>query len=393
MPMQDQHNRIRAWDWLLILGLTLAPMTGLRIWKIGPAELLVLVWCLRYLPRRRVPNGALMRFFLLFYGAMAIGTMMGLFLTPEETDLSDWPTWLYLMLVSLCMYQGLRNNELVYNEKLLTRFATLATLLQLLLYIMADSGVRTVFGAPLWFYYRYSGGGTNPHQVAVMMCGLTFVFAREILNKRHLLWNLLLLIGSITVLLATQSSTGVMALAMGLFLEFLVYINRMAGGRRGRVFLILLEGLVCTLLMLVLYRLLYSYAYTWISNDSNGLGRLEIFANIKTTFEKDPFFGLGPGMHSTSGGRLIEYHNTYLEILAASGMVGASAFLIFTIRLLQKITRDTTFLPAIAAMYAYGFAGFAMRRLVYWGIVVFVLVICEQIRKNTYIAYHAREPV
>jgi O-antigen ligase len=228
--------------------------------------------------------------------------------------------------------------------------------------------------------------------VAVMMCGLTFVFAREIINKRHLFWNLLMMIGSITILLATESSTGVMALAMGLFLEFLVFINRMTGGRRGRVFSILMEGLVCALLLLILYRLLYSYAFSWISNDSNGLGRLEIFANIKTTFEMDPFFGLGPGMHSKIDGRLIEYHNTYLEILAASGIVGAIAFLIFTIRLLQKVTKDTSFLPAVAAMYAYGFAGFAMRRLVYWGIVVFVLVICEQLGKGSYIAYDAREP-
>lgn len=377
-PIRVHHNKIRTWDWLLILGLTIAPMTGLRIWKIGPAEVLTFIWCLRFFPRGRVSNGALMRFFLVFLGSMAIGTIMGLFLAPEEAELADWPTWLYLMFVALGMYQGLRYNELAYNEKLLTRFATLATLLQLLLYIMAESGVRTVFGAPLWFYYRYSGGGTNPHQVAVMMCGLTFVFAREILNKRHLLWNLLLLIGSITVLLATQSSTGVMSLAMGLLLELLVYINRMTGGRRGRAIAIIIELIVGVILLLVFYRLLYRFAYTWISNDSNGLGRLEIFSNIRNTFAQDPLFGLGPGIHSKSGSRLIEYHNTYLEILAASGLVGLTAFLIFTVRLLRKMANDTTFLPAITAMYAYGFAGFAMRRLVYWGIVVFVLVICEQ---------------
>ena len=29
-------------------------------------------------------------------------------------------------------------------------------------------------------------------------------------------------------------------------------------------------------------------------------------------------------------------------------------------------------------MYAYGLAGFAMRRLVYWGILMFVLVIAEK---------------
>ena len=44
-PIRVHHNKIRTWDWLLILGLTIAPMTGLRIWKIGPAEVLTFIWC------------------------------------------------------------------------------------------------------------------------------------------------------------------------------------------------------------------------------------------------------------------------------------------------------------------------------------------------------------
>ena len=67
-PIRVHHNKIRTWDWLLILGLTIAPMTGLRIWKIGPAEVLTFIWCLRFFPRGRVSNGALMRFFLFFFG-------------------------------------------------------------------------------------------------------------------------------------------------------------------------------------------------------------------------------------------------------------------------------------------------------------------------------------
>ena len=35
---------IESRDWILLIGLSLAPMTGLRIWKIGPSEVLCLLW-------------------------------------------------------------------------------------------------------------------------------------------------------------------------------------------------------------------------------------------------------------------------------------------------------------------------------------------------------------
>ena len=47
-----RRSGIRRWDWLLILGIMLAPMTGLRIWKAGPAEVLCFIWTLKFLPRR-----------------------------------------------------------------------------------------------------------------------------------------------------------------------------------------------------------------------------------------------------------------------------------------------------------------------------------------------------
>ena len=31
---------IQRWDWLLLIGLCPAPMTGLRIWRMGPTEVL-----------------------------------------------------------------------------------------------------------------------------------------------------------------------------------------------------------------------------------------------------------------------------------------------------------------------------------------------------------------
>jgi len=38
---------------LLILGLLLAPLTSLRVWKIGSGKLILFLWCLLVMMRRR----------------------------------------------------------------------------------------------------------------------------------------------------------------------------------------------------------------------------------------------------------------------------------------------------------------------------------------------------
>jgi O-antigen ligase len=368
---------IHAWDWLLIVGLILAPMTGLRVWKVGPAEVLVLVWCLKHFPRVTIHKSDFPLFFAVFLGSMALGTVWGLFVAREEVVLSGWATWIYILFVSLGMYEGLTRNSVDYNERLLRCFASLASVVHILLYVYARMGNSSIFGAPLWYYYRYSGGGTNPHQIAILMCALVFLLAREVLRRRGVLWNLFLAFGCVYVLLETESATAIVALVTGTMVEIILVANRPVKKRAQRIRLVIVECLMGLLLLVVLYNLLYRYAYSWIASDSNGLGRFQIFSNIKNTFVKSPFFGLGPGVHSRTGRGLIEYHNTYLEVLAASGLVGFIALFVFSLRLLKLTLADNTFLPVIVSIYVYSLAGFAMRRLVYWGVVVFVTVICS----------------
>ncbi|NLB75739.1 MAG: hypothetical protein GX799_04640 [Crenarchaeota archaeon] len=115
----------------------------------------------------------------------------------------------------------------------------------------------------------------------------------------------------------------------------------------------------------------------WVEKDTNGLGRLGIFASFPSTFIKSPIVGLGPGVHGRNG--LIEFHNTYLEVLAATGLFGGIVFLVFSIRIFKKtIVADWKLFIIAVSMYAYGLAGFAMRRLVFWGVIAFVVAIAEQ---------------
>ena len=104
----------------------------------------------------------------------------------------------------------------------------------------------------------------------------------------------------------------------------------------------------------------------WVKEDVNGVGRINIFKSVTYLFNKNPVFGLGPGDHALNG--TFEFHNSYLEIFAMTGVLGTILFLKYSIGLFQRASDYPEFLLALIILYAYGFAGFTFRRLIYWSI-------------------------
>ena len=372
----EGRSRFAVRDLLLVIGLCLAPMTGLRIWKVGPGEVLCLVWGLKYLFRGRLRKSDVLRFFVLFYVSMLIGTAIGYFVAPRELRMVDLLTWLYLGVIAVSLYEGLKTKTLDYIERLFYLFARAAALWNLFLYIYSRTISASLLGAPIWYHgVRFTGGATNPHQVAILLCGLTFLFIRETIMGRRRLINAVYTAVCVYLMIQTASSTGVLALAMGAAVTVYYSLVRLFPKRKSIVRVLM----VLTILMVLAIggTTFANMFIEWVEKKKNGLERFDIFSSISDTFTASPLFGLGPGEHSLGG--LIEYHNTYLEILAATGLVGTLVFIVYTIRLFKKAFRaDWRLLPMLISMYAYGLAGFAMRRLVYWGIIAFISVIAEQ---------------
>ncbi|MBR5093672.1 MAG: O-antigen ligase family protein [Oscillospiraceae bacterium] len=372
---QKRSERFKLFDLLLVVGLTLAPMTGLRVWKVGPAEVLCLIWAIRPLLKRRVRLNDTLSFFAVFLIAMSFGSVIGIYVTPGQVSPSGLLTWIYLAIIALGMYEGLSKMSLTYVEKLLRTFSTASILWYLFLFLYARSVGKTFLGAPLYYYHRYTGGALNPHQIAVMLCSLCFIFARQMLERRKVYLNLIFMALSVYLLIQTESSTGILAVGLG----FCVFIYSIAVNAfpRSKVPLTIVMTLLLILIGLFIYEFLFERFMRWIASDSNGMGRITIFASFPETFAKSPIFGLGPGTHALEGD--IEFHNTYLEIAAASGIVGFTAFMVYTVRIFRKtVSGEWKLFPVVCTMYAFGLAGFAMRRLVYWAILSFVLVIAEK---------------
>ena len=373
---QRNTESFKLFDLLLVVGLTLSPMTAFRVWKVGPAEVLCLLWGIRYLFKRRFRKNDTISFFVPFLIILTLGFIYCSFIARNEASVNGLLTWLYLALIAISLYEGLSQKSLSYTEKLLRIFSTTAILWYFFLFLYSRTISPRFLGAPLWYASkRFSGGGTNPHQVAVMLCGLCFVFAREVMNRRRVYLNILFAGISIYLLYQTASSTGVMAIFLGFLICVYFLLVNIFPKSRAPVAVIL--TLILALIGIFVYRLLYSRFMSWVASDDNGLGRLNIFAEFPASFARSPIIGLGPGTHGRGG--VIEFHNTYLEIAAASGVLGFFVFLVYTVRIFKKILRgDWKLFPAVCAMYTYGLAGFAMRRLIYWGILMFVVVIAEK---------------
>ncbi|MBE6834739.1 MAG: O-antigen ligase family protein [Ruminococcaceae bacterium] len=380
MNVKFDSIRIKAFDWLLIVGLCLAPMTGFRIWKVGPGEILCLIWGLKYLFTRRIVKSDVFRFFSLFIFFVLIGTLVGFAVAPNELRLADLFTWLYLAVFSSALYDGLKTKSLEYNEKLLFVFARFATLWYLFLYVFSLTVRRTFFGAPLWYSgARFSGGGTNPHQVALLLCGLIFVFVCKMLKRQSFIKCFIYLSVCLFLLYQTASSTGYLAVAISfVWVSYFLLLNSFPNHKKLAV---VIFTLLLVLIAVVGFPKFYEMFMSWVSKDSNGLGRIDIFASYPDTFVKSPLFGLGPGAHGING--YIEFHNTYLEVLSHGGLFAGVVFLIYSIRIYKKtLMSDWKMSPILVVMYAYGLGGFAMRRIVYWCFVIFVTVIAEQMNSK-----------
>ncbi len=373
-----ESAHIEWMDWLLIIGLTLAPMTGLRIWKIGPAEVLCLLWGVRFLFRSRSLKSSLLLFFVSFLLAMAAGTIVGYFIARSELSIEGLPTWVYLAVTAVSVYEGLKTKSLRYLETLFFTFAEIASIWNLFLFLYSRFVSSTLLGAPLWYHdVRFTGGGTNPHQVAVLLCGLVFIFLRSTLKKEKVIRSIVLMGVCIYLMLETASSTGILTIALGFGVTAYFFVADLFPTRKfGALFVL---TVIIFLVVLVFARAFYRQFIDWVAKDRNGLGRIDIYASFGPSFARSPIFGLGPGVHGNGG--TIEFHNTYLEILAATGVIGGFVFLIYSLDLFRNTLKaEWKLFPILAAIYAYGLAGFAMRRLIYWGLVVFVQVLSQKIR-------------
>ncbi len=376
-----KKSRVRwsfGWDWLLILGCVLAPMTGLRVWKVGPGEALCAFWCvIRIKSLLRSRAHLFFQFWVAFFSIMLLGMFYCLVKYPRESVPMQLLTWLYLMVVSISIVSYFSKSNAAYLSKMLMYIAVIGIIWYLFLHTYSQFVSRKFLGATLWYHgVRFTGGATNPHQLAMPMVAFGMVMLSNAFQPGKKIFYricLLALFGvSVFLLWETDSTTGKVALYSGVFTVLLFFLKKELHVTNSAIIVIVL---LLILLGVIFWEKVWAAFQDWLSEDDNGIGRLELIKAYKDTFFKNPFFGLGPGVHGRDG--RIEYHNTYLEIMAMSGIAGMIMFIVFSVAVFRICAKDRYSLTTIIAMYMFGLAGFAMRRLVFWVILPLLTVRCS----------------
>lgn len=384
MWISDKLNNLESKlvNYILIIAIVLAPMTGLRIWKIGPAEGLLLVWCLlniRYYKYIKYED-INFRFWLLFLFILTFGTGYAIIFYPIGSNPSGILTYFYLSFVSLGVYTTLIKKSGFEIKQILYKISIYSGLWYMFLYIYSLFISTSILGAPLWYgMQRFSGGGTNPHQIAVFLSVIIFISYYGFINVNSLGYKVIMLLNiSSTVYLGMQTKSSTFILAL-VFTTVLLLVTELTNyfKQKNEKFILLTTLLILFLILIIIFfSEIYWLVLDWINSDPNGLGRFHLFYSVSLPFSKSPIFGLGPGTHAAGGVK--ELHNTYLEVLAMSGTMGIIVYAVYSYRIFKKLSYDYRLLFIILPLYIYGFAGFAMRRLVYWTTLMIILALSKR---------------
>lgn len=368
-------------DYALIIGIVISPMTGLRIGQIGPGEVLVLVWSVSAIATKNATKGrkssnghlATTIFWIIFLATILTGTIIGISLVPSHVILSHLATWFYFAFISVASVRILLERSLTLIEQILFKIGQWAILWNAFLYFFSLLVQPTFLGSSLWYAdSRFSGGGTNPHQVSLVLGSAVIILLWGLHKGAGLSSNwklgLLALVG-VFLCYETGSSTLYMSLIVAIIVLIVVWLLGQMSSSRIRA--LTLGGLV--LIVIAVLPQIGSLLDRFIASDPNGRNRIELWHDLPTIFGLSPLFGLGPGMHSNGG--TTEFHNTYIEVLAMSGLIGLSVFLIYHLYIVSRIQSEPMLFAVISVLITYGLAGFAARRLSYWLLLGIILAI------------------
>lgn len=364
--------KINYSDWLLIFAIVLSPQTGFRIYKIGPSELMILLWIIGNHSSLIIKTKHFLSKFWIEYLFLSIlGTAYCLMFFPNESTPGHMITWFVFAVFSITIYdkfQGESSESILIISKWVVVF-TVSWYGLLYGYSLLVS--NQILGVPLWYSnVRFSGAADNPHQLAVLLTGIVPLLLFFIVDSKQIIDKIIfsiLIAGDLFLIQETQSSTAYVAIVLTLiFMMVYQVFNRMKNKQ-------LIVGIMILLFFsvyLIFENIIYLQIHNYLLSDENGLGRVEIFQSFEQLIEKNIFFGLGPGTHALNG--MMEFHNNYLEVLAMTGILGFYAFGNFTLKLYNNL-QGVFFKATMIIFYAYGLAGFSMRRASFWGIITILL--------------------
>lgn len=368
-------------DFFLIIGISMSSMTNLRVWKAGPSEVIMFLWSfyIFYKYSLNIEVGFIGNFWFRWCALITIGTLVSLGFIQANTDPLGLTVYYYYIPICLGLYNGLNHKSLAEIETILKAFFITSGFLYGFLYFYGIFFSSSFLGIPLFFArVRFTGGAINPHQLGLFSGSMFFLgiylttrmYDKKLYNLIFLLITILFYIISMATLSSTLLVSVVLAFISGGAFLLKNKPNRLASGQ-----LISLSFLILIVFLFFKGEDLIQFFFDWVKSDPNGEGRFILWSLAPKVIAKSFFFGLGPGGYSVGG---FEFHNTYIEVFAISGFLGFLNMLFLYWSIMKKIHNNTFFVMLFVFLLGYNVGGYAMRRMAFWIIVIFIVVIAEK---------------
>ena len=384
---------------LLILGLigTSAPQLRLDPLPLGPGEIALFIWmglsaaliASRFGRRWPIPEGfrAIGLFWFVAIPAVCLGFLMSGTMGPPENSGAgrDLVALGFVAVFALTLSMVLPSAEASRN--LLRRFCFTTAFCLLALLIVALT-LRRVGPFELWFQQvRFIGLTTNPNQLALFVATAPLVLAqlrqedRSGNRKRYALaMGAIVIVGVATLsdaLLLSWAATGAVAMVIA-WARTVRY-----GHRKTAVIyaLVVLLPLALVVLALVSGEQLYTKLEERMLDEMN----VGAQASVRTTLwthgmeavARSPFVGWGSGAHSGLSGpfQATESHNTYVDWMTVSGVIGVAALLgLLGAALVSCLRARKPYLAlAVLALALFSLFHYVLRQPVFWFSLVTIL--------------------
>lgn len=346
--LRSPEQAIGRW---LPLGLVLATATQLRFGGIGPGDLLVgltMIYGILTIRKIHPVSIYLLKFWAICLGSATLGMLVcmgqGRFLF---TFLHDVVAWLLCVLVCFVVPGVLAEVGIGPILRRYVAWTGVGTTLLLFLGWLAPLGIGPIH--PWYMIVRFVGWSENPNQLAIWLAPIPFLAFLVFPQSKGFFQKTLVVMAVLGSLIAGFLSSSD-ALVAGWFLGFVV-----ASFLKLKKFISWRQPDAAAALRLWIVGCAAFFVFAWFSTqiteaflgkwdgmfhrNGEGQDRLNRWGFAMEAIQSSPIVGFGPG--SFSGPYFAfgheEAHNTWLDWLLSTGLVGFLTLIVYQARLIRDL--------------------------------------------------------
>lgn len=380
---------------MLVLGVVLSSFTQLRIGPVGPSE--ILLFCLILITLILTKGNWVIHkniyniFWIIFLFTTVFFTLVfGII----ESNLNffhvrEFLSYIFIFFFVLFLFNYYENQDYKKIEKILMYIYIVSSALIIPIYIYSLFSTN-LLGYQLYFGERLRLLSDNPHQLSsyigpIVILGLKY-FSRNLFTFKNILLSINTIILT-SIGISTLSTTFYIAIIISLIIVIVLNVRNYT--RIFNNYKYLVSSISCAMLILILSILFFrlDLIYNIFLSDENGVGRIMLWISAVYLSLQNYFFGYGFGTVIPISSNIIatsEAHNLLLDILLKGGILPAVLLFILFIYTLYKFLPYKLYTAIFIFICIYSFAGFTLKRIIFWYLIVTIFVIISKRRREKF---------